>query len=53
MSKFQYDDRGYPHRMSLSFLRNLPQRMYSNFLKEVKIIFDNVILSDEGKKIQV
>ncbi len=26
---------------------------YSNFLKEVKVIFDNVILSDEGKKIQV
>lgn len=26
---------------------------YSNFLKEVKVIFDNVILSEEGKKIQV
>jgi hypothetical protein len=26
---------------------------YSNFLKEVKVIFDDVILSEEGKKIQV
>ncbi|MAU31023.1 MAG: ribonuclease [Flavobacteriaceae bacterium] len=26
---------------------------YSNFLKEVKLIFDNVVLSEEGKNIQV
>ncbi len=26
---------------------------YSSFLNEVKVIFDNVILSEEGKKIQV